>query len=239
MSEDKIIIAVDGYSSCGKSTIAKALAARLGYKFIDSGAMYRAITLYLIRYNMTVEQFTALSAEERYALLKKLDIDFRVNPFTKHSETYLNGENVEQHIRGAHVSDMVSALSTVHEVREQMVRQQQHLGKRKGIVMDGRDIGTTVFPNAEVKIFMTADNDIRVKRRHDELTNKGVNISLEEVKTNIEKRDYTDTHRAESPLRKADDAITLDNTNMNKEQQLEFVLDIIRKRLPEIVRRKG
>jgi len=236
--ENKIVVAIDGYSSCGKSTIAKALAVRLGYKFIDSGAMYRAVTFYLIRHNISLEQFKAMSPDERYILLGRLDIDFRVNPFTKHSETYLNGENVEQHIRGTHVSDMVSPLSAVHEVREQMVKQQQQLGNRKGIVMDGRDIGTAVFPNAEVKIFMTADNEVRIKRRHDELTKKGIKISFEEVRKNIETRDHNDTTRAESPLKKADDAVVLDNTNMNREEQLDFVLDVIRRYHPEALKRK-
>ncbi len=237
-TEHKIIIAIDGYSSCGKSTVAKALAAKLGYKYIDSGAMYRAITLYLIRHNIPLEQFIAMTVEEKNALLHNLDIDFRVNAFTRHSEVHLNGENVEQHIRGIRVSDMVSPLSTIHEVREQMVKQQQGFGKRKGIVMDGRDIGTTVFPHAEVKIFMTADNDVRVKRRYDELVKKGIHISLEDVKKNIETRDYNDTNRRESPLRKADDAIVLDNTKLNKEDQLDFILDLIRKYYPDVLRKK-
>jgi cytidylate kinase len=238
MSDSKIIIDIDGYSSCGKSTLAKGLAARLGYKFIDSGAMYRAITLYLIRHNISLEQFTAMSEEEKHALLKKLDIDFRVNPFTHHSETFLNGENVEQHIRGKHVSEIVSPLSAIREVRQLMVQQQQQLGKRKGIVMDGRDIGTTVFPDAEVKIFMTADNDVRVKRRYEELLQNGIRMSMEEVKKNIETRDYNDTHRKESPLRQADDAVVLDNTNLDKDEQLNFVLDVIRKYHPEALKRK-
>lgn len=215
----KIIITIDGWSSCGKSTVAKQLAREMGYTYIDSGAMYRAITLYFLR-NHTDWTDTA----EVNAALKKIVLDFKPNHKTGQSEMYLNEENVEYVIRDLVVAEKVSEVATIKEVREFAVAQQQLMGKNKGIVMDGRDIGTVVFPNAELKIFMTADNAIRVQRRFKELYEKNPNISIEEVKTNLESRDYIDSHREISPLRKADDAIELDNSNIGIKEQLEKVI---------------
>ena len=220
----KIVIAIDGFSSCGKSTLAKNLAKKLSYAFIDTGAMYRAVTLYFLRKGIT--DFKGLSRQRVIDLLKEINIDFRFNEFKQFSDTYLNGENVEDEIRSTAVNNAVSALSQVSEVRSQMVALQQQLGAKKGVVLDGRDVGTVVFPDAELKLFMTADPTVRAQRRFDELQSKGVEISLEEVKTNLEQRDYNDTHRKEHPLVKADDAIILDNTNINREEQLQLALDL-------------
>ncbi len=221
----KITIAIDGYSSCGKSTLARALAAKLGYIYVDSGAMYRAVALYCLRKNLI--QNHKFEKEMVIGILDEIHLSFQYNPSTRASDTYLNGENVEREIRQMYVSDNVSAISVVKEVREKMMKIQRELGKDKGVVMDGRDIGTHVFPDAELKIFMTADTDIRTQRRLDELTSKGTHISFEEVKANLLKRDHDDTHRKESPLTKAKDAIVLDNTDISKEQQLEFVVKLI------------
>lgn len=222
----KITIAIDGYSSCGKSTIAKALAQRLNYSYIDTGAMYRAVTLYALR-NGLIDAKRNIDNEALIKALKKIKVDFKFNTQSKVSETFLNDENVEHDIRSMEVSDNVSKVSTIHEVREKMVALQREMGKNKGVILDGRDIGTNVFPNAELKLFMTADNDIRAQRRLDEYSSKGQYFTLEEVKLNLNKRDYEDTHRKENPLTKAKDAIVLDNTDLNKEQQLEFVLKLI------------
>lgn len=221
----KITIAIDGYSSCGKSTLAKALAAKLGYSYVDTGAMYRAITLYCLRKRILING--VLDVHELSKALPHIDVSFRVNPITRSSETYLNGENVEKELRTMEVSSNVSQVSAVKDVRAKMVALQRALGRDKGVVMDGRDIGTNVFPNAELKLFMTADKDIRVQRRHDELTSKGEAVSFEDVQRNLEMRDYEDTHRKENPLSKARDAIVLDNTDLNKEQQLEYVIKLI------------
>jgi CMP/dCMP kinase len=221
----KITIAIDGFSSCGKSTLAKALAAKLGYSYVDSGAMYRAVTLHAIRNNIIKRGKIDMSQLDK--LLEVVHLSFNYNPVTKASDTYLNGENVEKEIRQMYISELVSKVSTVKEIRQKMVALQRELGKNKGVVMDGRDIGTNVFPHAELKLFMTADTDVRTQRRHDELTSKGFNISLDDVKQNLQQRDYADTHRKENPLTKAKDAIVLDNTDLNKEQQLEFVLKLI------------
>jgi cytidylate kinase len=215
----KIIITLDGFSSCGKSTLARQLANELNYVFIDSGAMYRAITLYFLRHRIDWNH-----QEEVINALKNIVLDFQYNANTGKSDMYLNHEDVEVLIREMHVSDNVSAVSAVKEVREFAVAQQQLMGKKKGIVMDGRDIGTTVFPNAELKIFVMADPAIRVERRYKEMFEKNPNISIEEVKNNLESRDYIDSHREVSPLRKADDAIELDNSNLTREEQLEVVL---------------
>lgn len=222
----KITIAIDGYSSCGKSTIAKALAQRLNYSYIDTGAMYRAVTLYALR-NGLIDTKRNIDNEALIKALKQIKVDFKFNTQSKVSETFLNDENVEHDIRTMEVSDNVSKVSTIHEVREKMVALQREMGKNKGVILDGRDIGTNVFPDAELKLFMTADNEIRAQRRLDEFSSKGQYFTLEEVKLNLNKRDYEDTHRKENPLTKAKDAIVLDNTDLNKEQQLEFVLKLI------------
>jgi CMP/dCMP kinase len=214
-----IIITIDGWSSCGKSTLARQLAKKLGYVYIDSGAMYRAITLYFLRNH--VDWTSVKEVEEA---LNSIDIDFHYNEATEKSEIYLNGENVEYVIRDLVVAEKVSDVAAIREVREFAVAQQRKMGKKKGIVMDGRDIGTTVFPRAELKIFMTADNAVRVERRFKELFEKNPNITIEEVKNNLEMRDYIDSNREVSPLRQAKDAIVLDNTNITEEQQLKQAL---------------
>jgi len=227
----KITIAIDGYSSCGKSTIAKALAKELKYIYVDSGAMYRAVTLYFLENDIPIIDLQRAADEgvlNHYT--DKINVSFENNPATGVSEVCLNGRNVEKKIRTMKISENVSTVSTVKEIRMKLVKIQQEFGKNKGVVMDGRDIGTVVFPDAELKLFMTADVDERAHRRFSELSHKGIEASLEEIKINIRQRDYDDTHRIESPLIKADDAVLLDNTNLNEQQSLEFVLDIIRKK---------
>lgn len=214
-----IIITIDGYSSCGKSTLAKALAKELHYIFIDSGAMYRAITLYFLRNGISFSDHTAVADA-----LRHIHLSFQRNKNTGDNEALLNGENVSAAIREMVISDNVSEVSAIKEVREFAVAQQQKMGLYKGLVMDGRDIGTTVFPDAELKIFMTADTEIRVQRRFQELLPKQPDITIDEVRINLEKRDYIDSHREISPLRKADDAIVLDNTNLTMEEQLQMAL---------------
>jgi cytidylate kinase len=216
---EKIIITIDGWSSCGKSTLAKQLAKKLGYVYIDSGAMYRAITLYFLR-NHT--DWT--DRNEVAAALQNIELEFVFNPKLNQSEMFLNGENVEYVIRDLVVAEKVSEISAIKEVRDFAVAQQRKMGESKGIVMDGRDIGTVVFPSAELKIFMTADNAIRVERRFRELYEKNPNITLEEVKNNLELRDYIDSNREVSPLRRADDALLLDNSNISEEEQLKIAL---------------
>lgn len=223
--QHKIIIAIDGYSSCGKSTFAKAIAARLGYIFIDTGAMYRAVTLYALEHGAI--RSGIVDEEEVVRLLKEIQITFRFNPERGASDIYVNGDRVEGKIRTIEVSNCVSAVSAIAEVREMLVKMQQEMGQRKGVVMDGRDIGTVVFPDAELKIFMTADPKVRAQRRYDELTAKGDQVSLEEIEQNVRDRDYQDMHRAISPLRKADDAIELDNSHMTVEEQMEWVMEQI------------
>ena len=220
----KIIIAIDGYSSCGKSTLAKALARKLNYNFIDSGSMYRSVSLYLIENKISLKQLESLTPDELESLLDKIVITFKVNPETLLSEVYLNGRNVESLIRDLKVSEFVSPVSAIPAIRKRIVKLLQSYDENKGIVMDGRDIGTNVFPNAELKIFMTANNMIRAKRRFDELTAKGYMVTMDEVHRNIEERDYADTHRKENPLRKAPDAIVFDNSYLNEREQLEFAL---------------
>jgi cytidylate kinase len=219
MSEKKITITIDGWSSCGKSTLAKQLAAKLKYTYIDSGAMYRAITLYFLRNHVDWTD-----EKEVTRALSEIQIEFAYNDITKRSEIMLNGENVEYLIRDLVIAEKVSEVAAVKEVRTYAVKLQQAMGKKKAIVMDGRDIGTVVFPNAELKIFMTADNAVRVERRFRELFEKNPNISLEEVKYNLEMRDYIDSHREISPLRKAKDAIVLDNSNMTTQEQLQLAM---------------
>lgn len=216
----KIIITIDGWSSCGKSTLAKQLARELGYVYVDSGAMYRAITLYFIRNNVDLDK-----KKEVEEALRNINLEFVFNPQTQRSEMFLNGENVEYVIRDLLIAEKVSDVAAIREVREFAVAQQQKMGAKKGIVMDGRDIGTVVFPDAELKIFMTADNAVRVERRFRELFAKNPNITIEEVKNNLEMRDYIDSHREVSPLRKAADALELDNTRLSEEQQFHKALE--------------
>ena len=220
----KIIITIDGYSSCGKSTLAQQLAKKLGFIYIDSGAMYRAITLYFLRNNVD----WADEKEIREAL-KNISIEFIVNDITGQSEVYLNEENVEYIIRDLVIAEKVSEVAALKDVRKFAVAAQQKMGINKGIVMDGRDIGTTVFPHAELKIFMVADEAVRVERRFTEMFDKNPNISLEEIKSNLALRDYIDSNRKISPLRKADDAIELDNTNLSEKEQLDFALKLVKK----------
>lgn len=213
----KIIITIDGFSSCGKSTLAKQLAKELGYVYIDSGAMYRAITLYFLRNHIDWTDHAEVANA-----LQDVNLQFVTNPSSGQSEMNLNGENVEYVIRDLVVAEKVSEVSSIKEVREFAVAAQRKMGESKGIVMDGRDIGTTVFPNAELKIFMTADVSVRVERRFREMFAKNPNVTIEEVKHNLEMRDYIDSNREISPLRKAEDAIELDNTDLTEEEQLEF-----------------
>lgn len=223
MSAHKIIIAIDGYSSCGKSTLAKALAVKLGYNYIDSGAMYRAITLYFLRNNVVLS-----NPAEVMEAISNINLSFVFNEHRQASDIYLNDENAEPYIRDMLVSDKVSEVAALKEVRVFAVAQQQQMGIKKGIVMDGRDIGTTVFPDAELKLFMTADPEVRVMRRFKELYETNHAITIEEVRHNLELRDYIDTTREESPLRKAEDAILLDNSMLSREEQLEKVLDMVK-----------
>lgn len=221
MGKRKITIAVDGYSSCGKSTIAKALAARLSYNYVDTGAMYRSVTLYALKNGLINGR--ELDVEGLIDQLDEIYIAFHFNPERGASEVMLNGENVEGEIRQMDVNDWVSQVSKVAAVRRKMVKMQQEMGKGKAIAMDGRDIGTTVFPDAELKIFMTADPDIRALRRLAELEAKQISATFEQVKENLLQRDYEDMNREESPLRKAQDAIVLDNSHLDREQQLAIV----------------
>jgi cytidylate kinase len=213
----QIIIAIDGHSSCGKSTVAKEIAKKLGYLYIDSGAMYRAVTLFALRNGLAADG--QVNAQELIKRLPAIQVEFRFNPETLRNETILNGENVEEEIRRLPVSQHVSPVATIREVREAMVALQQEMGKNKGIVMDGRDIGTVVFPRAELKIFMTARPEVRAQRRYDELKAKGQQVKFDEILANVSEI---------SPLKKADDAIVLDNSDINREQQLEWVLQKVR-----------
>ena len=222
----KIIIAIDGHSSCGKSTVAKALAVQLGYAYVDTGAMYRCVTVYALRKGAIKDH--SFIEEEIIKLLPGIQLHFQFNPHTQSNDNYLKGENVEKEIRQMIVSENVSKISAIREVRTKMIALQREMGKNKGIVMDGRDIGTNVFPEAELKLFMTADTDIRTKRRYDELRTKGQEVSFLEIKTNLMSRDYEDSHRKENPLLQAKDAVVLDNTELNREQQLEFILNLIK-----------
>jgi len=219
MHKKDIIITIDGWSSCGKSTLAKQLAAKLKYTYIDSGAMYRAITLYFLRNHVDWTDTNAV-----IKAIKEINLEFVYNESTKTSEIILNGENVEYLIRELVIAEKVSEIASIKEVREFAVKRQQSLGNKKAIVMDGRDIGTVVFPDAELKIFMTADNAVRVERRFRELYEKNPNITIEEVKNNLEMRDYIDSHREISPLRKAPDAIVLDNSNLSTQEQFQLAL---------------
>lgn len=224
----KIIITIDGWSSCGKSTVAKQLAKALNYVYIDSGAMYRAITLYFLR-----NHIDWTNTSEVVEALNNIQLDFRYNEQSQQTEMFLNDENVEYVIRDLVVAEKVSEIAAIREVRELAVKQQQSMGTRKGIVMDGRDIGTVVFPHAELKIFMTADNAIRVERRFKELYAKNPNVTIEEVKNNLEMRDYIDSNREVSPLRQAADALVLDNSRLNMDEQLQLALKWVQERLSQ------
>ena len=218
----KIIIAIDGHSSCGKSTVAREVARELDFIFIDTGAMYRAVTLYCLR-NHIIEN-GIVDVDKLRSNLHKIKVYFKSNSVSQHNDIWLNGENVEDEIRLLEVSQNVSPIAAVAEVRHLLVSLQQEMGQSKGIVMDGRDIGTVVFPDAELKIFMTANADVRAQRRFDELAAKGERVSYEEIRANIVERDRYDETREQSPLRKAPDAIVLDNSYMTREEQLEWVL---------------
>ena len=222
---NKIIVAIDGYSSCGKSTIAKALAKYAGYTYVDTGAMYRAVALYAQRLGIANPEsgYTDLLAQ-----LKNIHIDFILTPDGQH--VTLNGEDVETYIRTLEIGNLASQISTIKEVRAFLVAQQQAMGEKKGIVMDGRDIGTVVFPHAELKLFLTASPEVRAERRFKELQAKGENPVWEEVLADVNDRDYRDTHRAESPLRQADDAVVVDNSHMTREEQLEHIIEVFRGR---------
>jgi cytidylate kinase len=218
----RITIAIDGFSSCGKSTMAKDLAKRIGYVYVDTGAMYRAVTLFALRNGLFDEQGKVMenALQER---MDDINISFQFNAETSRPDTYLNGELVEKEIRGMEVSDHVSLVSAIPFVREAMVAQQQRMGQEKGIVMDGRDIGTTVFPDAELKVFVTASAEVRAERRYKELIDKGMEADYDEILKNVQERDYLDSHREVSPLRKADDAIELDNSHMTIPEQNEWL----------------
>ena len=223
---DNIVVAIDGYSSCGKSTLAKALAKKLHFVYIDSGAMYRAVTLYFIRNNVDLNNPAAVEKA-----LSEVHLNFHSRDYQTHIT--LNDEEVSEEIRQMPVSEQVSSVSAIKSVRREMVKQQQRMGRSKNIIMDGRDIGTAVFPDAQIKIFMTADPNIRAERRYRELTTNGETVSLEEVFENLAHRDYQDTTRKESPLVRAQDAIILDNTEMSEEEQLGFALEQVIPFLPE------
>ena len=225
----KITIAIDGFSSCGKSTMAKMLAKEVGYIYVDTGAMYRAVTLFAMRNGMIAPNGDV----NRDALKAKMDalhVEFKLNPQTGKAETYLNGENVEHEIRGMEVSAHVSAIAAIDFVRTALVAQQQRMGHDKGIVMDGRDIGTVVFPDAELKVFVTASAEVRAQRRFDELVGKGMKANYDEILHNVQERDYIDSHREVSPLRKAEDAIELDNGQLTIAEQLQWLMDTFREK---------
>lgn len=226
--DKKITIAIDGFSSTGKSTLAKQLAKHLGYVYVDTGAMYRAIALFAMQ-----NGFISHDSFDKEALIQKLpsiQLQFQFNAELGFAEMYLNGINVEKEIRTIEVSGYVSKVAELPEVRTKLVEQQKEMGKDKGVVMDGRDIGTVVFPDAELKIYMIASATTRAQRRYDELLQKGDMVSFEEVLQNVQERDYIDTHRATSPLVKADDAIEIDNSHLTREQQFELVLDLVRQK---------
>ena len=229
MANQKIIIAIDGFSSCGKSTLAKAMAKNLQYVFIDTGAMYRAVALFFLRAGIDFNNTSDIASA-----LNKIILQFKYNPATLQSDMYLNEENVEQEIREMRVSQKVSEVAAISLVRDFAVAQQQAMGESKGIVMDGRDIGTVVFPKAELKIFVTASPDIRVQRRFLELSAKNSAITVEEISENLQYRDLIDTTREHSPLKQADDALVLDNSNMSREAQLDIALQWAQERINKV-----
>jgi cytidylate kinase len=222
---NKITIAIDGFSSTGKSTLAKQLAKHLGYIYVDTGAMYRAVTFFAMQNNLiSVDSFDKIELVNK---LKDIVLEFKFNSELGFAEMYLNGQNVEKEIRTIEVSGFVSKVAEISEVRSKLVEQQQEMGKNKAIVMDGRDIGTVVFPDAELKVFMTASAATRAQRRYDELLQKGDSVTYEEVLKNVEERDYIDTHREDSPLVMADDAVEIDNSHLTREEQFGAVLDLV------------
>lgn len=225
MNSKKITIAIDGYSSCGKSTLAKALAKKLNYIFIDSGAMYRGVALYCIQNNLSVNG--EINKPELIKQLKNISLSFYKNEETDKADLLLNNINVEHLIRQIEVANIVSKVASIKEVREKLVLEQQEMGKNGGIIMDGRDIGSVVFPNAELKIFVTAKPEIRVERRYLELISKGEKVSKDEIKNNLEERDYLDTTRSESPLIQSNDAFLLDNSDLNQEEQLNLIYALV------------
>ncbi|MDO5524747.1 MAG: (d)CMP kinase [Prevotella sp.] len=227
----KITIAIDGHSSCGKSTMAKDLASEVGYIYVDTGAMYRTVTLFAIINNMFDNEGN-IAADKLCANLDKMVFEFRLNAEGR-PEAWLNGENVEKRIRTMEVSSKVSQVAAIPEVRSKLVALQQEMGKNKGVVMDGRDIGTTVFPDAELKIFVTASAEVRAQRRYDELKAKGMPADYEEIKHNVEERDYIDSHREVSPLRKAGDAIELDNSNMSIAEQKQWLMEKFKEKVAQ------
>ena len=220
----KITIAIDGHSSCGKSTMAKDLARKIGYVYVDTGAMYRAVTLYALRNNL-FDTDGGIKEDELKSRMGDISISFRLNTATGRPDTYLNGENVEQEIRTMQVSNRVSPIAALPFVRQALVAQQQAMGKEKGVVMDGRDIGTVVFPDAELKVFVTASAEVRAQRRYDELKAKGMEADYNDILKNVQERDYIDSHRPTSPLLKADDAIELDNSNMTVDEQNDWLME--------------
>ncbi|MCW4468771.1 (d)CMP kinase [Flavobacterium sp. MFBS3-15] len=223
--DKKITIAIDGFSSTGKSTLAKQIAAHLGYVYVDSGAMYRAVTLYAMENGFVSP--THLDKEGLVSSLPDIKLEFHFNPEAGFGEMYLNGQNVEKKIRTLEVSGLVSRIAEISEVRAKLVEQQQHMGENKGVVMDGRDIGTVVFPNAELKLFMVASAETRAQRRFDELTQKGETVTFEAVLENVQQRDHIDSNREDSPLIQAVDAIAIDNSNLSREEQFELVLGLV------------
>ena len=225
----KITIAIDGFSSTGKSTLAKQIANQLGYIYVDTGAMYRAVTYFAMQHNFVSE--THLDAEGLIENLSNVLLQFRFNETLGFAEMYSNNENIEQAIRTIEVSRLVSKIAEISEVRAKLVEQQQQMGQNNGIVMDGRDIGTVVFPNADLKLFMTASPQTKAQRRFDELLEKGQRVTFEEVLENVLERDYIDTHREDSPLLKADDAIEIDNSNLSKKEQFELVMELVNEKL--------
>ena len=220
----KITIAIDGFSSCGKSTMAKDLAREVGYIYVDTGAMYRSVTLYALRNGFFADD-NSIDTEGLEKEMENIKISFQLNPETGKPDTYLNGECVEKEIRSMEVSTRVSPIATLPFVRTALVAQQQRMGQDKGIVMDGRDIGTTVFPDAELKIYVTASAEVRAQRRYDELAAKGMPADFEDILKNVKERDYIDSHREVSPLRKADDALELDNSNMTIAEQKQWLME--------------
>ena len=222
--QKKIVIAIDGHSSCGKSTMAKKLAKDLGYIYVDTGAMYRTVTLYALRQQL-FEADGNVKAEELKQQMGQIEVSFALNPESGLPEALLNGENVEREIRGMEVSSHVSPIAALPFVREAMVDQQRRMGEAKGIVMDGRDIGTTVFPQAELKVFVTASAEVRAQRRYDELQAKGMPADYEDILKNVQERDYIDSHREVSPLRQGDDALLLDNSHLTREEQQQWLME--------------
>lgn len=231
-TENRIVIAIDGFSSCGKSTFAKAIAARLGYIFIDTGAMYRAVTLYALEHGAI--RSGIVDEEAVVALLDDMDIAFRFNPQRGASDIYVDGNLAEGKIRTIEVSNCVSQVSAIPAVRQKLVAMQQEMGRHRGVVMDGRDIGTVVFPDAELKLFMTADPAVRAQRRYDELSAKGQQVTLSDIERNVRERDQADMTRAVSPLRKAEDAIELDNSHMTVDEQMKWFME----RLADVYRNR-